>query len=75
MSDKAISKHLINLEKHFSASNPILQRASQVFQQLDQLEFELGLLDADETTARKTSWWPIISLIGGFSPATFRVRL
>ncbi len=69
MSDKAISKHLINLEKHFSASNPILQRASQVFHQLDQLEFELGLLDADETTARKTSWWPIISLIGGFSPA------
>jgi len=69
MAEKTISKHLVNLETHFSASSPILQKASKTFQQLDQLEFDLGLIDANETTARKSSWWPIVSLIGGFSSA------
>ncbi len=69
MTEKTISKHLINLENHFSASNPILHKASQSFQQLDQLEYNLGLIDDDETTATKCSWWPIVSFIGGFSTA------
>jgi len=67
MAEKTVSKHLINLEKYFSPSNPILQTASQSFHQLDQLEYDLGLIDDDETTATKSSWWPIVSLIGGFS--------
>lgn len=69
MAEKTVSKHLINLEKHFSASNPILQESSKLFHELDQLEFDLGLIDEDETAARKSSWWPIVSLIGGFSSA------
>jgi len=69
MAEKTVSKHLINLEKYFSASNPILQKASRAFHELDQLEYNLGLIDDDETTARKSSWWPIVSLIGGFSNA------
>ncbi|WP_031435500.1 P-loop NTPase family protein [Methylomarinum vadi] len=69
MAEKTVSKHLINLEKHFAASNPVLQKATKVFHELDQLEFDLGLLDKDETTARKSSWWPIISTLGGHSPA------
>jgi hypothetical protein len=69
MAEKIVSKHLINIEKHFSASNPILQQASKTFHKLDQLEFELGLIDNDESTIRKSSWWPIVSLIGGFSIA------
>ncbi len=69
MAEKTVSKHLINLEKNFSAANPILQKASQSFHQLDQLEYDLGLIDDDETTATKSSWWPIVSLIGGFSTA------
>ncbi len=69
MAEKTVSKHLINLENYFSASNPILQKASKSFQQLDQLEYDLGLIDDDETTATKSSWWPIVSLIGGFSTA------
>lgn len=63
MTEKAISKHLITLEKQFGANNPVLQQATKVFHELDQLEFDLGLLDQDETTARKTSWWPVITLI------------
>lgn len=69
MAEKTVSKHLINLEKYFSASSPILQKTCETFHELDQLEFDLGLIDIDETSARKSSWWPIVSLIGGFSSA------
>ncbi len=68
MAEKTVSKHLINLEKHFALTQPILQKAGKVFHELDQIEYDLGLIDADETTARKNSWWPIVSLIGGNSP-------
>lgn len=63
MSEKAISKHLTNIEKQFSTNSPVLQQATKIFHELDQMEFELGLIDNEETTARKSSWWPIVSLI------------
>lgn len=69
MAEKTISKHLINLDNQFSTSSPILQKASKTYHHLDQLEYDLGLIDNDDTAARKTSWWPIVSLIGGFSTA------
>jgi hypothetical protein len=69
MAEKTVSKHLINLEKHFALTQPILQRAGKVFHELDQIEYDLGLIENDETTARKNSWWPIVSLIGGNSPS------
>ena len=68
MADKTVSKHLINLEKQFAATDPVLQKTAKVFQELDQLEYEMGLLDNDDTTARKNSWWPLISTLGGYSP-------
>lgn len=68
MAEKTISKHLVNLENHFAITQPVLKTASKVFHELDQLEYDLGLLDEDESTACKSSWWPIISLIGGTSP-------
>ncbi|MGR9036567.1 MAG: hypothetical protein ACU83O_08260, partial [Gammaproteobacteria bacterium] len=33
---------------------------------------DLGLIEPDETTASKNSWWPIISIIGGNSTAKSR---
>ncbi|WP_333876931.1 hypothetical protein [Methylobacter sp.] len=72
MTEKTVSKYLLNLEKHFAADNPVLLKASRVFQELDQIEFDLGLIDMDETTAGKSSWWPVISLIGGNSTAKSR---
>lgn len=69
MADKSVSKYLNQLEKQFAPTDPILQKAVKVFQELDDLEFELGLIDNEETTARKSSWWPIISTMGGYSPA------
>ena len=70
MTKKTPSKLLLNIEKHFAHYNPILLQAAKVFHDLDQVEFELGLIDNDETTASKYSWWPIISVIGGLSSAS-----
>ncbi|MGZ8163463.1 MAG: hypothetical protein ACXWTT_11425 [Methylobacter sp.] len=72
MTEKTVSKYLLNLEKQFAADNPVLLKASRTFQELDQIEFDLGLIEMDETTASKSSWWPIISLIGGNSTAKAR---
>ncbi|MGR9052509.1 MAG: hypothetical protein ACU84J_07665 [Gammaproteobacteria bacterium] len=69
MTKKTPSKLLLNIEKHFAHDNPTLLQAAKVFHELDQIEFELGLLDNDETTASKHSWWPIISVMGGVSSA------
>ncbi|WP_305907003.1 hypothetical protein Q9L42_018130 [Methylomarinum sp. Ch1-1] len=69
MAEKTVSKHLINLEKQFAPSNPVLQKAAKVFHELDQLEYDMGLIEQEETTARKSSWWPIISTLGGHSSA------
>ena len=72
MTEKTASKYLINLEKHFANDNPVLQKSAKVFHDLDQIEYDLGLIEMDETTACKNSWWPIISLIGGNSTAKSR---
>ena len=69
MNEKTVSKYLSNLEKYFASDSPILQKTAKVFHELDQLEYDLGLIEADETTATKSSWWPIITLIGGNSSA------
>lgn len=72
MTEKTVSKYLNNLEKHFANNNPVLLKAVKVFHELDQIEYDLGLIDMDDTTAIKNSWWPIISLIGGNSTAKSR---
>ena len=72
MTEKTVSKYLLNLEKHFANDNPVLQKASKVFHALDQIEFDMGLIDMEETTACKNSWWPIISVFGGNSTAKSR---
>jgi hypothetical protein len=64
MANKMVSKHLVNLENNFATTQPVLKIASEIFHKLDQLEYNLGLLNEDESTACKNSWWPIISLIG-----------
>ncbi len=67
MADKTVSKHLNNIEKQFAATDPVLQKAVKVFQELDEVEYAMGLIENEETTARKVSWWPLISTLGGYS--------
>jgi len=72
MTEKTASKYLVNLETHFANDNPVLLKSAKIFHDLDQIEYDLGLIEMDETTACKNSWWPIISLIGGNSTAKSR---
>lgn len=72
MAEKTVSKYLVNLEKHFANDNPVLLSAAKVFHELDQVEYDLGLIENEETTASKYSWWPVVSLIGGNSTAKSR---
>ncbi len=72
MAEKTVSKYLSNLEKTFAKDNPVLLNAAKVFHELDLLEYDLGLLENEDTTASKYSWWPIVSLIGGNSTAKSR---
>ncbi|MEQ1559504.1 MAG: hypothetical protein ABL933_11280 [Methyloglobulus sp.] len=72
MAEKTVSKYLLNLEKQFANDNPVLLDAAKVFHELDQVEFDLGLIENEATTANKHSWWPIVSLIGGNSTAKSR---
>lgn len=69
MTEKTVSKYLLNLEKHFASDNPVLLKAAKIFHEFDQLEYDLGLIEMDDTTASSSSWWPIVSLIGGNSTA------
>lgn len=72
MAEKKVSNYLSNLEKTFAKDNPVLLKAAKIFHDLDQIEYELGLIDEDDTTASQYSWWPVISLIGGNSTAKSR---
>ena len=69
MTEKTASKHLINLQSTFAVDNAVLQNAVKVFHELDQFEFDLGLFEHEDTTAIQTSWWPIVSIVGGNSGA------
>ncbi len=69
MTEKIASKHLINLQSQFGIENPVLQNAINVFHELDQFEFDLGLIDNDDTTATQISWWSTVSIVGGNSGA------
>lgn len=76
MTEKTASKHLITLQSQFAIDNSILQNAIKVFHELDQFEFDLGLIENDDTTAIQTSWWATICIVGGNSGAkeTFLAR-
>jgi hypothetical protein len=72
MAEKTVSKYLSGLEKTFARDNRVLLDAAKIFHDLDQIEYDLGLIENEETTASKYSWWPVISLIGGNSTAKSR---
>ena len=67
MRQKVISKYLQNLEKHLADENPILLEAAKEFHDLDNIAYDLRLIEMDESTAWRISWWPLISVLGTFS--------
>ena len=62
MAEKSANKFLLYLEKHLANQNPALLEASSVYRELDQIVYDLGLIDDDDSMAIKISWWPIISV-------------
>lgn len=64
MSEKSISSSLHYVEQQLADKNPALLQAFRLYHELDQVAYDLGLIDMDDSLANKTSWSPIITVIG-----------
>jgi hypothetical protein len=64
MSEKSVSSSLQHVEIQLADKNPALLQAFRLYHELDQVAYNLGLIDVDDSLANKTSWSPVITLIG-----------
>ena len=65
--ESQISKRLRNLKRRLKQENPLLADVVDSFRDLDQISRRLGFLDKEESHATRTSWWPLISVLGIYS--------
>ncbi|TXK96567.1 hypothetical protein BMR02_11415 [Methylococcaceae bacterium HT1] len=63
-SEKSVSSSLHHIEQQLADKNPALLQAFRLYHELDQVAFDLGLIGMDDSLANKTSWSPIITVIG-----------
>ncbi len=64
MTEKNTGKFLLQLEESFADKNPVLLQTAKAYHELDQIYYDLGFIDADDSVASKISWWPVITMIG-----------
>ncbi len=64
MPEKSVSSSLQHIEIQLADKNPALLQAFRLYHELDQVAYDLGLIDIDDSLANKTSWSPVITLIG-----------
>lgn len=64
MTDKSEGKLLLQLEQHFADKNPVMMQVVKAYHELDQVAYDLGLLEQEDSIASGTSWWPLITIIG-----------
>lgn len=62
--EKSVSSSLHLLEQQLADKNPALLQAFRLYHELDQVAYDLGLIGMDDSLANKTSWSPIITVIG-----------
>jgi len=62
-----IENRLNHLEEHLRQENPVLLETVKSFRLLDQVAYDLGILDNEESYATYIPWWPLISILGTFS--------
>ncbi|WP_428353840.1 hypothetical protein [Methyloprofundus sp.] len=62
--EKTVSSSLHQLEQQLADKNPALLQAFRLYHELDQVAYDLGLIGMDDSLANKTSWSPIITVIG-----------
>lgn len=65
--DKSIVKRFDSLKSHLQRENPVLIDAIDGFRRLDDVGYQTGLIDPDESYAMQISWWPLVSILGVFS--------
>ena len=64
MSEKSVHSSLHQIEQQLADKNPALLQAFRLYHELDQVAYEMGLIGMDDSLANKTSWSPIITVIG-----------
>ncbi len=62
--EKSVSSSLQHVEIQLADKNPALLQAFRLYHELDQVAYDLGLINMDDSLANKTSWSPVITLIG-----------
>ena len=65
--EKTVSSSLHLIEQQLADKNPALLQAFRLYHELDQVAYDLGLIGMDDSLANKTSWSPIITVIGDSS--------
>jgi hypothetical protein len=61
------SRRLRDLKRRLKQENPLLENVVDSFRELDRISRRLGFFDRDESHANRTSWWPLISVLGVYS--------
>jgi hypothetical protein len=62
-----INQRLTNLKERLKQENPVLSQVVDSFQELDYITRRLGFFSSEESHATRTSWWPLISILGIYS--------
>jgi len=62
-----MNQRLTNLKERLKQENPILSQVVDSFQELDSISRRLGFFHGEESHATRTSWWPLISILGIYS--------
>ena len=62
-----MSSRLKDLEKHLKREHPVLSEVVQGFRVLDTVCRRMGYFHREESYATRTSWWPLISILGVYS--------
>lgn len=62
-----MSSRLKDLEKHLKREHPVLSEVVEGFRVLDSVCRRMGYFHHEESHATRTSWWPLISILGLYS--------
>jgi hypothetical protein len=65
--DSQVNRRLTNLKERLKQENPVLSQVVDSFQELDSITRRLGFFHNEESHATRTSWWPLISILGIYS--------
>jgi hypothetical protein len=65
--EQRVSQRLRDLKRRLKQENPILESVVDSFRELDRISRRLGFFNREESHANRTSWWPLISVLGVYS--------